>query len=86
MKLTQEQIDNFNYNQHNANIHPLTCPGNKPECNSHRELIATEDCLVCHCGEYKQEVSGWMSFVLDEKRETAKEMFERVINENKGSK
>lgn len=85
MKITKEQIENFNYNQHHAPLHPLTCPGNKPECKDQRELIATEDCLVCACGEYKQAFDGWMGFVLNEKQKTFQETIEEIKNENKSS-
>lgn len=48
-------VDSLNAYQNACQFHPYTCPGNKPDCNKHRNLIATVDGWVCACGEYKQD-------------------------------
>lgn len=52
---TQETVDALNRYQQEGKFHPYTCPGNKPDCAKHRNLIATTDGWVCQCGEYKQD-------------------------------
>jgi len=51
----QETVDKLNQYQNAGQFHPFTCPGNKPDCEKHRNLIATTDGWVCQCGEYKQD-------------------------------
>lgn len=51
---SKEQVDRLNDFQKSGMFHPFTCPGDKPECQNHRELIATETGWVCACGEYHQ--------------------------------
>jgi hypothetical protein len=52
---TDEEVKRLNAYQKAAHLHPFTCPGDKADCEKHRELIATSDGWVCACGEYKQE-------------------------------
>lgn len=52
---TDEQVAKLNEWQHCGKVHPFTCPGGKPDCAGHRELIATKDGWVCHCGDYRQD-------------------------------
>lgn len=53
----QEKVDALNRHQQEGKLHHYTCPGNKPDCKKHRNLIATTDGWVCQCGEYKQDWS-----------------------------
>ena len=52
---SDELVEQPNARQQNPQLHPYTCPGDKPECRDHRDLIATKDGWVCACGEYKQD-------------------------------
>lgn len=51
---TDEQVDALNAFQKACQFHPFTCPGDHIVCEQHRELIATNDGWVCHCGDYRQ--------------------------------
>lgn len=51
---TEEQVVVLNRFQANGAFHPFTCPGKDSGCER-RELTATKDGWVCHCGEYKQD-------------------------------
>lgn len=48
-------VEQLNARQQDKRFHPYTCPGDLPDCNKHRTLIATPDGWVCACGEYKQD-------------------------------
>lgn len=50
-----EKVAALNAQQSNGRFHPYTCPGDLPDCEKHRNLIATEQGWVCACGKYKQE-------------------------------
>lgn len=52
---SQDFVDALNASQERRDRHPYTCPGDKPWCEKHRNLIATTDGWVCQCGEYKQD-------------------------------
>lgn len=52
-----EKVRELNARQDNPQLHPYTCPGDKPGCKDNRSLIATPDGWVCACGEYKQDWS-----------------------------
>jgi hypothetical protein len=53
---TEEKVAALNARQANDQVHPYTCPGDFPQCESQRNLIATRHGWVCQCGRYKQ---GW---------------------------
>ena len=58
---TDQQVESLNGFQTAGQYHPFTCPGNKPQCHQHRELIATNAGWICACGEYTQAwAHGWM--------------------------
>lgn len=52
---TDAQVELLKQWQEHGMVHPFTCPGERPECKGHRELIPTNDGWVCNCGEYKQD-------------------------------
>lgn len=52
---TEEQVAALNAYQKAGRFHPFTCPGGEPSCQDHRELIATRQGWVCHCGAYRQD-------------------------------
>jgi len=60
--ITKEQVDMLNQHQNSGKYHPYTCCSyNDCERNKqpkYGQLIATEECWVCPCGEYKQEYRG----------------------------
>ena len=51
---TDEEVARLNNYQNAAQFHPFTCPGDYPECEGQRELVATNDGWVCKCGKYTQ--------------------------------
>ncbi|TAZ20725.1 hypothetical protein ELH77_19155 [Rhizobium ruizarguesonis] len=51
---TDEQVKHLNDWQERGDVHPFTCPGDRPECAEGRELFATRDGWVCRCAEYCQ--------------------------------
>lgn len=52
---SEEKVNALNRRQNDGRFHPYTCPGDRPECEGRRNLIATKDGWVCRCGEYKQD-------------------------------
>lgn len=56
--LSENAVVLMNDRQRDSRFHPYTCPGNHPECENIRELIATKDRWVCQCGRYTQEYKG----------------------------
>lgn len=50
----EDQVKRLNEWQNNRQFHPFTCPGDHPECENQRELVATKDGWVCQCGKYTQ--------------------------------
>ena len=50
---TDEEVEILNKFQREGPFHPFTCPGG-PDCPE-RELIATKEGWICHCGEYTQD-------------------------------
>ena len=56
------QVEALNGWQAAGRFHPFTCPGDKPECDGRRELVATAEGWVCRCGEYRQDwAHGFMA-------------------------
>jgi hypothetical protein len=53
---TDEQVAMLNERQKRGDMHPYTCPGERKECESRRNLIATPQGWTCACGQYRQ---GW---------------------------
>jgi hypothetical protein len=51
---TDEQVARLAARQADASLHPYTCPGDKPHCEGHRNLIPTRTGWVCRCGDYRQ--------------------------------
>lgn len=52
---TDEQVERLNQYQQAGWFHPYTCPGrDEDEDCPKRNLIATRDGWVCHCGAYRQ--------------------------------
>lgn len=51
---TEQQVANLNAWQARPDVHPFTCPGDKPDCEAHRDLIATPAGWVCQCGRFTQ--------------------------------
>lgn len=49
------QVAHLNAWQQRGDVHPFTCPGDRLDCEQHRELVATKDGWVCHCGQYRQD-------------------------------
>lgn len=54
---TDEQVATLNTRQKRADMHPYTCPGDYPECERQRDLIATAQGWRCACGRYTQDWS-----------------------------
>ncbi len=59
---TDKQVADFNKSQSDGITHGYTCcsPDDIPECkrtldsDCDGKLVATNECLVCPCGKYKQ--------------------------------
>lgn len=63
---TPGQVERLNAFQADGRFHPFTCPGERPDCEGRRELVATADGWVCACGEYRQ---GWAhAFMAEDRR------------------
>lgn len=54
---SDEYVKMLNEMQGDGRYHPYTCPGDRPECQDQRNLVATNNGWVCQCGKYKQEWS-----------------------------
>lgn len=54
---TEQEIKKLNDFQKYSNRHPLTCCSDRDCLRTINNgiLIATKECWVCPCGEYKQE-------------------------------
>jgi hypothetical protein len=52
---SDEVVERLKAWQADDRFHPFTCPGDKPGCKRHRELIPTNEGWVCACGEYRQD-------------------------------
>lgn len=64
MTITQEEADNLNKRQNSGRLHPYTCDRKSKNCEiyedqsnyrKHGVLIATTECWICPCEEYRQE-------------------------------
>lgn len=51
---SDEQVSAINEYQKNPSLHPLTCCGHNGCERDDRNLLAQTNCLVCPCGQYKQ--------------------------------
>jgi len=64
-KLSKTEIEEFNLQQKSSKFHPLTCDRKAESCEVRKDnlkqgsLIATEDYLICPCGEYKQFLTDY---------------------------
>jgi hypothetical protein len=60
--ITKEQVDMLNQHQNSGKYHPYTCCSyngcERDKQPNWGQLIATEECWVCPCGDYKQEYRG----------------------------
>lgn len=55
-EMSKEWVAKLNRQQKRGDLHPYTCPGNHPDCEGQRNLIATPEGWYCACGRYWQAI------------------------------